>query len=123
MNDPRYSPEGKRVAAFTHRGLWIISLEDSSKKFVGQQDQRLFPFGWSTDGKWLYAYEEDIETGKRRYFRGDTETGKVKPLPTIAFTIEGKTYYKAADDKPEIFMDEKTHSDVWIIENFDQITK
>ena len=71
----------------------------------------------------MYAYEEDIETSKRRYFIGDTENGKVKPLPTIAFTIKGKTYYKAADDKPEISVDEKTHPDIWIIENFDQITK
>jgi Tol biopolymer transport system component len=123
MNNPRYSPEGKRVAVCTHRGLWIISLEDSSKKLVGQQDQRLFPFGWSTDGKWLYAYEEDIETGKRRYFIGDIENGKVKPLPTFAFTIEGRTYYKVVDDKPEIFVDEKTHSDVWVIDNFDQIIR
>jgi hypothetical protein len=122
---PCYSPEGKRVAVFWQksRGLCVISLEDSSKKLVGRQDHALFPIGWSTDGKWVYAYEEDLETATRKYFMVEVENGEVEPLPTIPFTIEGKTYYKVVNDRSEIFVDEKANSDVWVVENFDQKIK
>jgi serine/threonine protein kinase len=125
MDHPCYSPEGKRVAVFWRksRGLWVISLEDSTKKSIGPQDQALYPMGWSSDGKWVYAYEEELETGKRTYFMVGAENNKAKPLPSIPFTIEGKTYHKMMDDKPEIYIDGKTHSDVWVVEYFDQIIR
>ena len=41
----------------------------------------------------------------------------------MPFTIEGKIYYKVVGDKPEIFVDKKTNSDVWVVENFDQKIK
>ena len=53
----------------------------------------------------------------------EVESGKTKALPEIPFTIDGETYHKLIDGKPEVFVAGKSQSDVWVIENFDQITK
>jgi Tol biopolymer transport system component len=122
--NPISSPDGKKVAVNWNRrptpGLWVVSLEDSSEKFLGGRSTRR-PIGWSPDGKWVYAY--DVMLGKTEYLMIEVESGQTNPLSTLPFTIEGKTYYKIADDKAEIFVDEKIQSDVWVIENFDQIIK
>ena len=120
---PLYSPDRKKVAVSWNRrptpGLWIISLDFSFEKFIG--GKTLVPIGWSADGKWVYAY--DGWQGKNNYLMIDVESGKIMPLPAIPFTIEGKTYLKVIDGTPEIFVDGKTQSDVWVIENFDKIIK
>jgi Tol biopolymer transport system component/predicted Ser/Thr protein kinase len=114
-----YSPDGKKVAVFWDRkptpGLWVISLEDRSAKIIGRDG---VPYDWSPDGKWVYAYVREAE-----FLMIEVESGNAKPLPVIPFTIEGNTYYKMIDGRPEIFVDDKTQSDVWVIENFDQIIK
>ena len=99
-----------------NHGLWVISLEDSSEKFLKIEAK---PYDWSSDGRWVYAYDK---SGKIEYLMIEVESGRSMPLSTIPFTIEGKTYHKI-DNKPEIFVDYKTQSDVWVIENFDQIIK
>jgi serine/threonine protein kinase len=119
-----HSPDRKKVAVSwnrqTNHGLWVISLEDSSEKFIKTEAR---PYDWSPDGKWVYAF--DYKSGKIEYLMIEVESGKSKsmPLSTIPFTIEGKTYHKDIDDKPEIFLTGKTQSDVWVIENFDRINK
>ena len=120
---PIYSPDRKKVVVSWNRqptpGLWVVSLEDSSEKFIKRNIGA--PLGWSPDGKWIYAYES--KSGKIDCLMINVENGTTKPLPIMSFTIEGKTYYKLIDSKPEIFADAKTQSDVWVIENFDQIIK
>ena len=126
---PVYSPDGTKVAVYCIRhngqGVWVVSLEDSSEKLL-RKGISMYPFifeplAWSSDGNWVYAYEES--PGKKEYLMIEVESGKTRPMPIIPFTIEGKTYYKLIDDKPEIFVDAKTQSDVWVIQNFDQIIK
>jgi serine/threonine-protein kinase len=130
---PVYSPDGTKVAVYcirhdrqpTYQGIWVVSLEDSSEKLL-RRGISMYPFifeplSWSSDGNWVFAYEES--PGKTEYLMIEVESGKTKPPPIIPFTIEGKTYYKLIDGKPEIFVDKKTQSDVWVIENFDQIIK
>jgi len=121
---PAYSPDGKKVAVNWNRqptpGLWVISLDDSSEKFMGGSRSR-DPIGWSPDGRWVYARE--TTSAKTDYLMIDVESGQTKPLPILPFTIDGKTYFKVVDDKPGIFVDGKSQSDVWVIENFDQIIK
>ena len=124
--NPVYSPDRKKVAVSWNRrptpGLYLIYLEDFSDKLLHDSSASfVWPLGWTPDGKWVCACEE--KEGKTEYLLIEAESGKTKPMPTIPFTIEGKTYYKMVDGKPEIFVDEKTQSDVWVIENFDEINK
>jgi serine/threonine-protein kinase len=129
--EPVYSPDGTKVAVYcirhdsqgVYQGIWVVSLKDSSEKLI-RRGISMYPFifaplSWSPDGKWVYAYEDS--PGKTEYMMIEVESGKTKPTPMMLFTIEGKTYYKIIDDKPEIFVDKKRQSDVWVIENFDQI--
>jgi len=123
------SPDGKKVLANWYSkekkkgGLYIISLKDFSEKLLLEVFKGGYPsfIGWSADGKW--AHVEVHESGKTIYLGIEVESGQTKTLPTMPFTIEGKTYYKVIDSKPEIIEVTKKQSDVWVIENFDQIIK
>jgi Tol biopolymer transport system component len=115
---PCYSPDGKKVAVYWTRapapGLWVISLADSAAKLIREWS---LPFDWSPDGKWIYTYEQKSE--KNKYLMIEAESGKTKPLPTIPYTIEGKTYHMLIGGQPEIRVVDRTLSDVWVVENFD----
>jgi Tol biopolymer transport system component len=56
---PRVSPQGDRVAIYWNRahqrGLWLISLRDSSRTFL--KEGRLSPVGWTRDGKAVLAVD------------------------------------------------------------------
>jgi serine/threonine protein kinase/dipeptidyl aminopeptidase/acylaminoacyl peptidase len=132
IGTPCISPDGKKVAVYWSKppksGVWLISAEDFSQKLVlGREFTRergaLWLDGWSDDGKWVYASEMDTKSGKKEYLMIEVESGKTKPLPIIPFTIERRTFYKLIDSKPIICWVEKTQSDVWVIQNFDQIIK
>jgi len=121
---PVYSPDGKNVAVQWNRppgpGIWVISLEDRSEKFIkGEGDA--YPFDWSPDGDWVYVYER--KPGKSESLMVEVRSGKRKPPPIVPFTIEGRTYYKVINRKPEIHVVGKIQSDVWVIENFDKMIR
>ena len=101
-------------------GIYIISLADRTDKLIKSGDYQLF--GWTADGKWLYAYGSK-KSGETGFLMIGVESGQTKPLPMLPFTIEGNAYYKLIDDKPEIFVVQRIQSDVWVIENFDRIIK
>ena len=59
MHSPEYSPDGTKLAAAWGRGagnlgVWVFDLTGSSppKKIA---DRWLFPSGWSSDGRYVYA--------------------------------------------------------------------
>jgi serine/threonine protein kinase/Tol biopolymer transport system component len=116
---PQFSPNGKKVAVAWNRqpsrGLWVIFLEDSSEKLL--KKERIFPLGWSDDGEWIHAVV--IKSGKEEYIKIELKSGQVEELPVIAFKIDGESKHKIINEKPEIFVDDKTLSDVWLVENFD----
>jgi len=123
---PYFSPDRKKVAVRWNRsparGLYSVSVENFSEKFLYEMDlPSLQTLGWSADGRWIYVYV--IKSGKMEYLMIEVESGQTTTLPTISFTIEGKTYYKVIDSNPEIIVNNKTQSDVWVIENFDRIIK
>jgi TolB protein len=129
--DPQYSPDGNRVALYWNRagqdkdGLWVIYLEEYSEKLLN--NRYLYPMAWSDDGMWVHAVEwksweyepEQEDRIKEDYIKIELENGHVTELPVIAFKIDGKTKYKIINDRPEIFVDSKVISDIWMIENFD----
>jgi Tol biopolymer transport system component len=120
------SPDGNRIAlnwnrnGFDKDGIWVISLGDSSQKLL---KQGLFRhIDWSEDGRWVHAVEYDslkYKPGKEDYIKIELESGQVTELPVIAFKINGESYYKTINERPEIFIHSKTISDIWMIENFD----
>jgi serine/threonine protein kinase len=126
ISSPVYSPDRKKVVVYWNRqptvGFYIISLEDFSEKLLRKGIGTFpHPLSWSPDGKWVYASE--VKSGKVEYLMIEVESGQTKPLPVISFTIEGETYNRLIDGKPEICEVVKTQSDVWVIDNFDRIIK
>jgi serine/threonine protein kinase len=118
--DPQYSPDGRKVAVFWNRskpsrsrGIWVISLDDFSQEFIKEGEES--PIGWSPDGKWIYASDWD----SMKHVKIELLSKQVKTLPTMSFTIEGTPRIMVIDEKPSVFLDDKTHSDVWVVENFD----
>jgi Tol biopolymer transport system component len=125
----RYSPDGKKVAVYGSRppdsdGLWVISLEDSSQVFL--RKGKLFPIRWSSDGKWVYA-SEDLP-GAIKIASVAPESKDVRTLFSLPFTLEKglPLPYQVTmtpDAKTFIFPVQRIQSDVWAVENFDQLTK
>jgi Tol biopolymer transport system component len=116
----QYSPDGKKVALFWNRvkpsrsrGIWVIKLDDFSEEFINEGEE--IPIGWSPDGKWIYAFNPD----SKRYVKIEVLSKQVKPLPTMSFTADGTPRIMVLDGRPFVFLDDKMHSDVWVVENFD----
>ena len=128
---PKYSPDGKRVVVRWSRGdesgLWIISLDDSSSYCIKKGP--FSPIGWSVDGKWVYSFESS--GGTVRIFLIDIKSLQERPVTQIPFSLEighpspfGKDIIcMSPDGKNFIIPVYKTNSDVWMIENFDEIRK
>ena len=122
---PRYSPDGKKVAVQWNRllspGLWIFPIEDSSQAFLLKE--KTWPVGWSADGRWIYAAEEI--PGALKILKISIKGDQTKIILTIPFTLEqGWPTYECvsmtSDGRQFVFPVYKYHSDVWMVENFDQ---
>jgi serine/threonine protein kinase len=118
------SPDGKNLFVSSRSdGHRVISIDALSERFgklsIGPQlniNNIGYAMDWSADGKWIYT--ESTKQGKVEHYQIELSSGRVKNLPTIPFTVEGKTYYMV-DEKPRILVSIKTQSDVWVVENFD----
>jgi hypothetical protein len=130
MWNPRYSPDGKKVAVYWDRssseGLWVISLEDSSQVLL--KEGRLFPQEWSSDGKWIYVSQE--LSGKIEILMISQDSTQVRSLLTKPLLQSpGKYYYKAypiamtPDGRHFVYPIIEEHLDVWLVDNFDQELK
>jgi len=130
--NPKYSPDGKKVAVWWNRkenaedGIWVISLDDSSSVLIKKGP--FFPIGWSTDGKWVYSYE--TMGGTIRVLMVEIESRQERTVAEIPFAFEigqlqlfGDKPCMSPDGKNFVIPIQKTNSDVWLIENFDEIIK
>jgi len=123
MFQPRLSPDNINVAIYWNRypteisrGLWNISLKDSTQKLILRG--MIYPLSWSNDGKWIYA----INSGKTppNILMVNANTGLTKVIYTMP---SRKIYYWDVDITPDgkaiVCAIEETNSDVWMTENFD----
>jgi dipeptidyl aminopeptidase/acylaminoacyl peptidase len=128
----RYSPDGKKVAVHWYRppswGLWIISPEDSSRVLL--KEGVLYPLEWTSDGKWIYAIQQLPGTiqlpGKIEILMISSDGTQAKSLLTKPYFQEpdqflGLAYSMAItlDGNHFVYSIGKSHSDVWLVDNFD----
>jgi serine/threonine protein kinase len=120
--DPRYSPDGKKVAVCWNRrptpGLWVISLEDSSQVLL--HSGFISPIEWSSDGNWVYAfniYQKSSEILMIPVTGGEPKTFVTLPFENISHIA------MHPNRKRFVCTVSETQSDVWLMENFDPEVK
>jgi serine/threonine protein kinase len=113
---PIFSPDGNKVAVFWNRqpeaGLWIMSLEPYSETFVLAGG--ISPFGWSPDGKYIYAARQGSEI-VRVQFAAPNEISSVAALPGGIVNHASATV--SPDGRQIIVSVAAEASDVWLMEN------
>ncbi len=124
VSRPRYSPDGKKVAYEQSGGLWVFSLENSSKELLKEGDFSLI--GWSSDGKWIYVSEP--AEAEIKILMISVENSFVKILLSLPISpgigeFQHDRFSMTPDGKYLFFEVEKRLSDVWLVENFDPDVK
>ena len=126
---PVFSPDGKRVAVYWNRysgnrpdrGLWIVSLDPYSENLV--LAGWAYPFGWSPDGKYVYAMRgtEDRkgEIAKVRL----TSPHEVTSLATLREPVIYDYGTLRPDGRRIVVSAGDQKSDVWLMENFDPFVR
>ncbi len=116
---PIFSPDGKKMAVYWNRkeeGLWIISLEPYSETRL--ESGGISPFGWSPDGKYVYAVRMEAE---REIIRVQVATpNEVTSVATLPGDVVDDDGASVSPDGKAIFATvSEEKSDVWLMENFD----
>ena len=118
---PVFSPDGKKIAVFWDRdneGLWIISLEPYSETFL--QSGRIYPVGWSPDGKYAYAIRSESGRGREIIRVQVTAPNEVTSVATLPGDVVDGDGASVSPDGHEIVVSiGELKSDVWLMENFD----
>ena len=113
---PIFSPDSKKLAVYWNRkagvGLWIISLEPYSETLVLAGD--VSPFGWSPDGKYIYAERQDSEI-IRVQSAAPNEISSVAALPGKIVDYDSASV--SPDGRQIIVSVAAEASDVWLMEN------
>ncbi len=120
--NPEYSPDGKKVAVYWNRrpvrGLWIISLQDSSQVLL--HPGFIFPIGWSSNGNWVYSLNDAEKPSEILMI--PVSSGEAKTFLTLPFEKIG-AISMSPDGKKIICTISETQSDAWLMENFDPEVK
>ena len=116
---PIFSPDGKKMAVYWNRkeeGLWIISLEPYSETRL--EPGGIYPFGWSPDGKYVYAVRMEAD---REIIRVQVAPpNRVASVATLPGDVVDDDGASVSPDGKAIFASvDEGKSDVWLMENFD----
>jgi Tol biopolymer transport system component/tRNA A-37 threonylcarbamoyl transferase component Bud32 len=126
MFNPVYSPNGGEIAAQWNRrpsrGVYVIPLggsitnEQRSRQLsVGSQHA----IGWSSDGKQIYA----VENEKGTIVAIPAEKGDPRTIVTLPLSANRTLDYNGvaitSDGRRIAYVVSESQSDVWMIENFD----
>jgi Tol biopolymer transport system component len=120
--EPHFSPRGDQVAVFWNRaegaeikrGLWLLSWPAREARKVAPN---LWPFGWSGDGDWIYAYEAST----RAIVRLSPRTSKIEPVGSFSQgTVAGVSACSLTPDRQSIVCAlTEEYADAWIVDHFD----
>jgi len=117
-HQPVFSPDGREIAFWWNRegaGLWIVSLHPYSESMA--LSGKAHPFGWSPDGKYVYAIRE---TGREIIRVQVVAPNEVTSVATLSGEVVERDSASVRPDGKQIIVsvgDEK--SDVWLMQNFD----
>jgi Tol biopolymer transport system component len=119
MLKPTVSPDGKKIAIYWNReparGAWSITLEKFSETLLYP---RLVPFGWSSDGNFIYGF---VNPNGREVLQKRLDDSK-KPRSVI--TLPGTLYSGTVspDGRKIIVSVGEEKSEVWLMKDFDPQT-
>ena len=122
--NPRYSPDGNKIAVFwnrgSSRGIWILSPKTGERRSLYPGNH--LPVGWTSDGRGIYAAIQMVQT--LEIIAIDAEKGSSKTVLVTSVDQEKGApshFYVSmtADGKRFIFQVGKSQSDIWLVENFD----
>ncbi|HEX8814592.1 MAG TPA: protein kinase [Terriglobales bacterium] len=119
---PAFSPDGKKMAVFWNRkdmGLYLISLEPYSETLL--LPGIYHPFGWSPDGKVVYAVRRNGSSGDREIISVKAATpSATNLLATLPGEVVESGGASVSPDGRQILVGiAEDKSDVWLMENFD----
>jgi Tol biopolymer transport system component len=128
VTKPIFSPDKKSIAAFLNRseaevGFWTISVEPYSETLI--RSGPIFPFGWSPDGKYVYAIRAEAgEFGRELVQVQVALPRKVTSLATLPGDVTEVDSASVSPDGKEIIASvSEQKSDVWLMENFYQSSR
>jgi Tol biopolymer transport system component len=123
ISTPRYSPDGKWVAIAWNRrheepSVWIISSSGRVKSRIGSAGAvTIWPLGWSSDGRWIYAADEEA----KKILRLPAEGGKPESWVTLPFTQDADCTSVTTDGQRFVCAVQEGDADAWLVENFDNV--
>jgi serine/threonine protein kinase len=124
VTKPIFSPDQKSIAVLWNRseaelGFWMISVEPYSEALL--QSGPIFPFGWSADGKYVYAIRAQAGEFGRELVRVQVDPPRkvisLATLPGDVAEVDGASISPDGSEIVASVMEQK--SDVWLMENFD----
>lgn len=120
---PVFSPDSNKMAVWWNRGketgIWVVNLEPYSETLLLAGD--LYPFGWSPDGKYVYAIRVGAGESGREIVRVPVAIpNDVSPVATLPDDVVDYDGASLSPDGKQIFASvSEEKSDVWLMENFD----
>ena len=93
------------------RGIWIFSLEDTTRQFVHHTQVAELPLGWSENKRWLYiwaAYDKYL-------IRTDVSNEAV--IDTVAYLPDAYFVELSDDTRKVVYRTLERSRDAWLVEN------
>lgn len=113
---PAFSPDGKKIAIGWNQkpaeGAWLIATEDASASLLYAE---VNPFGWSSDGKFIYAFASG---GGREILQLKLGESR-KPKSVVALPGPIRSGAVSPDGRKIVVSVGEEKSDVWLLKNFD----
>jgi Tol biopolymer transport system component/tRNA A-37 threonylcarbamoyl transferase component Bud32 len=119
---PHFSPRGDQVAVMWNRvdgtqtikrGLWLLSWPAREARLLAPN---LWPFGWSENGDWIFAYEEST----RAIVRVSPRTSRIEPVGNFPQGSLGSYPCSLTPDRQSIVCAlAETYADAWTVDHFD----